>query len=153
ALPEYMVPLVVVVDGLPVTPNGKLDRRALPAPAAAPAGHEPPDGEIEELVAAVWCAVLGVGGVGRHDDFFALGGHSLSATRVAARLRQALALELPLHTLFEQRTVAALAAAVETALLADIAASTADDALTPSSTTASTSPTSFVAHAPQGETS
>ncbi|MET9931008.1 MULTISPECIES: amino acid adenylation domain-containing protein [unclassified Streptomyces] len=153
ALPEYMVPLVVVVDGLPVTPNGKLDRGALPAPAAAPAGHEPPDGEIEELVAAVWCAVLGVGGVGRHDDFFALGGHSLSATRVAARLRQALALELPLHTLFEQRTVAALAAAVETALLADIAASTADDALPPSSTTASTSPTSFVAHAPQGETS
>ncbi|MGW5285223.1 amino acid adenylation domain-containing protein [Streptomyces collinus] len=159
-LPEYMVPLVVVVDGLPVTPNGKLDRRALPAPAAAPAGHEPPDGEIEELVAAVWCAVLGVEGVGRHDDFFALGGHSLSATRVAARLRQSLALDLPLHTLFEQRTVAALAAAVEAALLADIAASTADDALPPadgarpsSSATASPSPTSFVVHASQGETS
>ncbi|MFF3847789.1 amino acid adenylation domain-containing protein [Streptomyces sp. NPDC002328] len=162
SLPEYMVPLVVVVDALPVTPNGKLDRRALPAPTAAPSGHEPPDGEIEELVAAVWSAVLGVEDVGRHDDFFALGGHSLSATRVAARLRQSLALELPLHMLFEQRTVAALAVAVETALLADIAASTADDALplmspisptAPTAPTSSTSLTSSVAHASQGETS
>ncbi|MER5975222.1 amino acid adenylation domain-containing protein [Streptomyces sp. NPDC001857] len=165
SLPEYMVPLVVVVDALPVTPNGKLDRRALPAPTAAPAGHEPPDGEIEELVAAVWRAVLGVEAVGRHDDFFTLGGHSLSATRVAARLRQSLALELPLHTLFEQRTVAALAAAVETALLEDIAASTADEALplmsatpampptSPMSSTSSTSLTSSVAHVSQGETS
>ncbi|MFC5955327.1 amino acid adenylation domain-containing protein [Streptomyces pratens] len=146
-LPEYMVPLVVSVDALPVTPNGKLDRRALPAPAAAPVGHEPPNGEIEELVATVWRAVLGIEEIGRHDDFFVLGGHSLSATRVAARLRQALALELPLHTLFEQRTVAALAAAVETALLADIAAATPDDALT------AVLPTSPVAHAPQGEIS
>ncbi|MFD4790914.1 phosphopantetheine-binding protein, partial [Streptomyces sp. NPDC058459] len=162
SLPEYMVPLVAVVDALPVTPNGKLDRRALPAPAAAPTGHEPPDGEIEELVAAVWSAVLGVEGVGRHDDFFALGGHSLSATRVAARLRRSLAFELPLHTLFEQRTVAALAAAVETALLADIAASTPDDALPPASATppvrptpptSSPSHTASVAHASQGETS
>ncbi|MFJ9737029.1 amino acid adenylation domain-containing protein [Streptomyces sp. NPDC101166] len=156
SLPEYMVPLVVVVDALPVTANGKLDRRALPAPTAAPTGHEPPDGEIEELVAAVWRTVLGVEAIGRHDDFFALGGHSLSATRVAARLRQSLALELPLHTLFEQRTVAALAAAVETALLDDIAASTADDALplmSPTSPTSSTSLTSSVAHASQGETS
>ncbi|WP_157876725.1 non-ribosomal peptide synthetase [Streptomyces graminilatus] len=158
-LPEYMVPLVMAVDALPVTPNGKLDRRALPAPAAAPTGHEPPDGEIEELVAAVWQAVLGIADVGRHDDFFALGGHSLTATRVAARLRQSLALELPLHTLFEQRTVAALAAAVETALLADIAASTADDAHPPMSFASGTAPasdtstTSFVTHAAQGETS
>ncbi|MEU7062352.1 amino acid adenylation domain-containing protein [Streptomyces sp. NPDC046161] len=129
ALPEYMVPLLVVVDGLPVTANGKLDRKALPAPAseAAPTGYEPPAGETEEFVALVWGAVLDRAGIGRHDDFFALGGHSLSATRVAARLRQALGLELPLHTLFEHRTVAALAAAVETALFADIAA-TADDA-------------------------
>ncbi|MFD2122496.1 amino acid adenylation domain-containing protein [Streptomyces cirratus] len=129
ALPEYMVPLLLVVDGLPVTPNGKLDRKALPAPASgsAPTGHEPPAGETEEFVALVWEAVLDRTGVGRHDDFFALGGHSLSATRVAARLRQALGLELPLHTLFEHRTVAGLAAAVETALFADIAA-TADGA-------------------------
>lgn len=129
SLPEYMVPLLVVVDGLPVTPNGKLDRKALPAPAseAAPTAHEPPVGETEEFVAHVWQAVLDRTDIGRHDDFFAIGGHSLSATRVAARLRQALGLELPLHTLFEHRTVAGLATAVETALFADIAA-TADDA-------------------------
>ncbi|WP_327169301.1 non-ribosomal peptide synthetase [Streptomyces subrutilus] len=123
SLPEYMVPVLVVVDGLPVTANGKLDRRALPAPAAAPggaSGYEPPAGETEELVAMVWAAVLDAPRIGRHDDFFALGGHSLSATRVAARLRQSLGLDLPLHTLFEQRTVAALAAAVETALLAEL---------------------------------
>lgn len=120
-LPEYMVPLPMLVDGLPVTANGKLDRRALPAPAAAPAaGHEPPEGETEELVALVWASVLDVPRIGRHDDFFALGGHSLSATRVAARLRQSLGLDLPLHTLFEQRTVAALAGAVEAVLLAEL---------------------------------
>ncbi|MFD8637329.1 amino acid adenylation domain-containing protein, partial [Streptomyces sp. NPDC059656] len=106
SLPEYMVPVLVVVDGLPVTANGKLDRRALPAPAAAAAtGYEPPAGETEELVAMVWASVLDAPRIGRHDDFFALGGHSLSATRVAARLRQSLGLDLPLHTLFEQRTV------------------------------------------------
>ncbi|MFB7785592.1 amino acid adenylation domain-containing protein [Streptomyces vinaceus] len=140
SLPEYMVPVLVVVDGLPVTPNGKLDRRALPAPAAAAAtGYEPPAGETEELVAMVWASVLDVPRIGRHDDFFTLGGHSLSATRVAARLRQSLGLDLPLHTLFEQRTVAALAIAVETVLLAELdaepapfAATDATDATVPS---------------------
>ncbi|WP_405527572.1 amino acid adenylation domain-containing protein [Streptomyces avidinii] len=127
SLPEYMVPVLVVVDGLPVTANGKLDRRALPAPAATAAatGYEPPAGETEELVAMVWASVLDAPRIGRHDDFFALGGHSLSATRVAARLRQSLGLDLPLHTLFEQRTVAALATAVETVLLAELEAEAA----------------------------
>ncbi|CAM5312887.1 amino acid adenylation domain-containing protein [Streptomyces avidinii] len=127
SLPEYMVPVLVFVDGLPVTANGKLDRRALPAPAATAAatGYEPPAGETEELVAMVWASVLDAPRIGRHDDFFALGGHSLSATRVAARLRQALGLDLPLHTLFEQRTVAALAVAVETVLLAELEAEAA----------------------------
>ncbi|MFG2977291.1 amino acid adenylation domain-containing protein [Streptomyces sp. NPDC048331] len=135
SLPEYMVPVLVVVDGLPVTPNGKLDRRALPAPAAAAAatGYEPPAGETEELVAMVWASVLDVPRIGRHDDFFALGGHSLSATRVAARLRQALGLDLPLHTLFEQRTVAALAIAVETVLLAELESEPAPFAATDAS--------------------
>lgn len=131
SLPEYMVPVLVVVDGLPVTPNGKLDRRALPAPAAAAAtGYEPPAGETEELIAMVWASVLDAPRIGRHDDFFVLGGHSLSATRVAARLRQSLGLDLPLHTLFEQRTVAALAIAVETVLLAELEAEPAPFAAT-----------------------
>ncbi|WKD31359.1 non-ribosomal peptide synthetase [Streptomyces xanthophaeus] len=132
SLPEYMIPVLVVVDGLPVTANGKLDRRALPAPATAAAatGYEPPAGETEELVALVWASVLDAPRIGRHDDFFALGGHSLSATRVAARLRQSLGLDLPLHTLFEQRTVAALATAVETVLLAELEAETAPFAAT-----------------------
>ncbi|MFE2875049.1 amino acid adenylation domain-containing protein [Streptomyces roseus] len=131
SLPEYMVPVLVVVDGLPVTPNGKLDRRALPAPAAVAAtGYEPPAGETEELIAMVWASVLDAPRIGRHDDFFVLGGHSLSATRVAARLRQSLGLDLPLHTLFEQRTVAALAIAVETVLLAELEAEPAPFAAT-----------------------
>ncbi|MFG2234785.1 amino acid adenylation domain-containing protein [Streptomyces sp. NPDC048723] len=146
SLPDYMVPVLVVVDGLPVTANGKLDRRALPAPAAATAatGYEPPAGETEELVALVWASVLDAPRIGRHDDFFALGGHSLSATRVAARLRQSLGLDLPLHTLFEQRTVAALATAVETVLLAELEAEPA-----PFATTADAVPSLVL----QGETS
>ncbi|NBM15846.1 non-ribosomal peptide synthetase [Streptomyces sp. GC420] len=119
-LPEYMVPAVVVVDDLPLTPNGKLDRRALPAPAAPADRYAPPATETEELVAELWADVLGVAAIGRHDSFFDLGGHSLGATRVMARLRHALGLELPLHTLFDHPTVAGLAEAVEEALLAEL---------------------------------
>ncbi|MER7759883.1 amino acid adenylation domain-containing protein [Streptomyces sp. NPDC097619] len=174
-LPEYMVPLVVPVPALPVTANGKLDRAALPAPEDPTASADrrgdggPPEGETEELVAAVWRSVLGVDRVARHDDFFALGGHSLSATRVAARLRQALFLELPLHTLFEHRTVAGLAAAVETALLAELADGTdpadpgadpygpvgtgAPDSSAPADLLVSAAPVSGGALAPQGDLS
>ncbi|MGW7045747.1 amino acid adenylation domain-containing protein [Streptomyces avermitilis] len=119
-LPEYMVPAVVVVDDLPLTPNGKLDHRALPALAAQAAHHEPPATETEELVADLWADVLGVQVIGRHDSFFDLGGHSLSATRVMSRLRHSLDLELPLHTLFDHPTVAGLAGTVEAALLEEL---------------------------------
>ncbi|MGX1546544.1 amino acid adenylation domain-containing protein [Streptomyces adustus] len=119
-LPDYMVPAVVVVDDLPLTPNGKLDRRALPAPAAPADRYAPPADETEELVAELWADVLGVPLIGRHDSFFDLGGHSLGATRVMARLRHSLGLELPLHTLFDHPTVAGLAGAVEAALLAEL---------------------------------
>ncbi|QNP74887.1 amino acid adenylation domain-containing protein [Streptomyces roseirectus] len=114
-LPEYMVPALVVVDDLPLTPNGKLDQRALPAPPGdAPREHTAPDGPTEETVAAVWAEVLGVERVGRDDDFFALGGHSLRATRAVSRLSGRLGTEIPLRTLFEHPVLHRFAAAVDT---------------------------------------
>ncbi|MFN4934006.1 phosphopantetheine-binding protein, partial [Bradyrhizobium sp.] len=99
-LPDYMVPSAYVhLELMPLTPNGKLDRNALPAPegtAFAVQAYEPPQGEIEEAVARIWAELLGVERIGRHDNFFALGGHSLLAIQVVSRLRQALALEAAL---------------------------------------------------------
>ncbi|WP_342381799.1 non-ribosomal peptide synthase/polyketide synthase [Myxococcus stipitatus] len=113
-LPAHMVPAAfVVLESLPLTPNGKLDRRALPVPEAgasgAAVGHEPPATPTEELLAAIWAEVLRVERVGRHDDFFALGGHSLVATQVVARLRSSLGVEVPLRALFEAPTLEGLA--------------------------------------------
>ncbi|HEU4733061.1 MAG TPA: amino acid adenylation domain-containing protein [Kofleriaceae bacterium] len=111
-LPDYMVPSTFVqLSQLPLTANGKVDRRALPAPqveAVLPDAHEPPAGEHERAVAAIWSELLGVPRVGRHDHFFELGGHSLLATRVISRLRR-LAPDLPLRAVFERPTVASLA--------------------------------------------
>src|SRR6185295_13958609 len=111
-LPEAMLPgAYVFLPALPVTPNGKVDRAALPAPAEAVvgAGYVAPRTPIEELVAQTWAGVLGVERVGVQDNFFELGGHSLLATQVVSRLRQALQVELPLRILFETPTVAGLA--------------------------------------------
>jgi len=115
-LPEYMVPAaVVVLDALPLNANGKVDRKALPAPrwSAAADGFAAARTPVEELVAAIWAELLGVGRVGVHDDFFALGGHSLLATQALSRVRRSFAVELPLARLFAAPTVAELAAAVE----------------------------------------
>ncbi|HEX8275451.1 MAG TPA: amino acid adenylation domain-containing protein, partial [Longimicrobiaceae bacterium] len=118
ALPEYMVPSAIQpLDELPLTPSGKVDRRALPAPGVRPegaaAGYEAPRTAGEARLARVWEEVLGTGPVGIHDDFFALGGHSLLATRVASRVRALLGIELPLHAVFEAPTLAALAARLD----------------------------------------
>ncbi|MEV8097872.1 amino acid adenylation domain-containing protein [Kitasatospora sp. NPDC085879] len=115
-LPKQYVPsLIGLVDSLPRTSTGKLDRRALPDPLAlalAQQGHTEtaPATPAEATVAALWAELLGLPAIGVHDDFFALGGHSLMATRAATRTREALGVELPLAWIFESPTVAALCA-------------------------------------------
>ncbi|KPY53887.1 Syringopeptin synthetase A, partial [Pseudomonas syringae pv. solidagae] len=114
-LPDYMVPAAYVqLDALPLTANGKLDRKALPAPDAQSLishGYEAPQGELETLLASIWADVLKVEQVGRHDHFFELGGHSLLAVTLIERMRQ-VGLSADVRVLFSQPTVAALAAAV-----------------------------------------
>jgi len=119
-LPEYMIPSAfVVLESLPLTPSGKVDRRALPAPDGArpelEAVYVAPRTPMEELLANIWAQVLGIGRVGVHDNFFELGGHSLLATQLISRLHEAFQVELPLRDLFESPTVAALAECVEEA--------------------------------------
>ncbi|MET8799253.1 amino acid adenylation domain-containing protein [Nocardia sp. NPDC004568] len=118
-LPEYMVPeALVVVEELPLTAHGKLDRDALPVPAVAGrAPYTAPAGRVETVVAEVFADLLGVEDVGAEDDFFVLGGNSLTATRAVARINKALSAELAVHELFEAPTVAALAARVVPAVL------------------------------------
>jgi len=111
-LPDYMVPAAwTVLEAMPLTPSGKIDRRALPEPAAATeaSGHVAPRTPAEEVVAGIWEEVLGTR-PGMEDDFFTVGGHSLRATQVVARIREAFGIELPLRALFEAPTVAGLAA-------------------------------------------
>ncbi|HWE39204.1 MAG TPA: amino acid adenylation domain-containing protein [Isosphaeraceae bacterium] len=116
-LPAYMVPAAFVpLDALPLTPHGKVDRRALPEPVAGDrhaAAFVAPRTPTEEVVAGIWAGLLGLDRVGVRDDFFALGGHSLLATRVASRLRSAFGVELPLRALFEATTVEALATRID----------------------------------------
>ena len=98
-----MVPAAyVALEALPLTPNGKLDRKALPPPddeAFARAVYEPPQGEVEETLAAIWADLLGLDRVGRHDNFFELGGHSLLAVQLIERMRR-LGLQADVRALF-----------------------------------------------------
>jgi amino acid adenylation domain-containing protein len=116
-LPEYMVPSAfVVLDAFPLTPNGKLDRKALPAPDQnRPALDETftaPRTPVEELLTQIWSDVLKVDKVSIHDNFFDLGGHSLLATQLVSRVRDAFQMDIPLRTLFEKPTVEELAIAI-----------------------------------------
>ncbi|WP_158102566.1 non-ribosomal peptide synthetase [Lentzea kentuckyensis] len=120
-LPEYMVPAVFQsIDAIPLTANGKLDQRALPAPAAAADEFVPPSTPAEEVIASVWTEVLGIERISVHDSFFDLGGHSVLAIRMTARLQEEFDLDLSVRTVFEQRTIHGLAAAVEDAIRAEI---------------------------------
>jgi amino acid adenylation domain-containing protein len=117
-LPAPLVPsALVVLDALPLNAHGKIDRRALPAPAALDPlpGFAAPVGDTERAVAAAWGEVLGIPGVSADADFWALGGHSLLAMQVLSRIRQRLGAELPVRALFDAPTVRALAAAVDAA--------------------------------------
>ncbi|MCE0537829.1 amino acid adenylation domain-containing protein [Kineosporia rhizophila] len=122
-LPEYMVPAVFVpIPELPLGPNGKLDRAALPAPDSARLApvtvYQAPRDGTEELLASIWAGLLNVERVGVADNFFDLGGHSLLATQVMSRVRSTFDIEIPLAALFDRPTVAGLAEAVREALAA-----------------------------------
>jgi amino acid adenylation domain-containing protein len=112
-LPDYMIPSgFVFLDAIPLAPNGKVDRNALPSvelsPADANPGYVRPRDRIEQIVADAWSEVLGIEKVGIFDHFFELGGHSLSATRLIARLKSAFQMDLPLSSIFIEPTVAGL---------------------------------------------
>ncbi|WP_164021874.1 non-ribosomal peptide synthetase, partial [Pyxidicoccus trucidator] len=116
-LPEYMVPSAfVALEALPLTFNGKLDRKALPAPdgaLSASSEYVAPRNETEQRLAALWSEVLRVERVGIHDNFFTLGGHSLLATQVISRIRTSFGVDLPISALFESPTLEALAASID----------------------------------------
>jgi amino acid adenylation domain-containing protein len=117
-LPDYMIPAAfVALDGWPLTTSGKVDRRALPAPevsdAATLADAPGARSAVEEIVAGIWCEVLGHARVGVSDNFFEIGGHSLLATQVMSRLREAFQTELPLSRFYESPILSELASAIE----------------------------------------
>jgi amino acid adenylation domain-containing protein len=120
-VPGYMIPAAfVVLDEWPLLPNGKIDRRALPAPETPSAAAEPTGARtpFEEIIAGIWREVLRREAIGVHDSFFELGGHSLLATQVVSRVRESIGMDIPLKALFEHTTVTALAAHVEGLLAA-----------------------------------
>jgi acyl carrier protein len=114
-LPQYMVPAAfIVLNEMPLTPNGKVNRKALPAPDwGAEQQFVAPDTPTEKLLAEIWQNVLRIEKIGIQDNFFILGGHSLLATQLIARIRQEFNLELPLIYIFDYPSIASLAVAIE----------------------------------------
>ncbi|MFE3784248.1 phosphopantetheine-binding protein, partial [Amycolatopsis sp. NPDC059090] len=121
SLPDYLVPSVfVALDRLPVSANGKLDRRALPAPRAAETGHVEPRTETERALAGIWAEVLGADRVGTQDSFFALGGDSLRSLHISAKASALFDVRLTPADVLAARTVAALAETVEDLVLSEL---------------------------------
>jgi acyl carrier protein len=121
-LPDYMIPAAfVVLERFPLTPNGKLDRKALPAPDMAQnaTAYIAPTSDLEAALCAIWQELLGVERVGMNDDFFKLGGHSLLAIRMLTQVRQQLGVAVALNGVFGEPTVAGLARVIETLQLTD----------------------------------
>ncbi len=118
-LPDYMVPAAYVqMERMPLTANGKLDRKALPMPEGnvyAVRTYEAPNGEVETGLVGIWADLLNVGRIGRQDNFFELGGHSLLAMQVTARIRRIFEVELAVRSVFEAPTIASLALEVQKA--------------------------------------
>ncbi|PYS22683.1 MAG: hypothetical protein DMF72_12540 [Acidobacteria bacterium] len=118
-LPDYMVPgAFVLLDSIPLTPNGKVNRQALPAPDSTrpklEGAYVAPRNPVEESLGVIWAEVLGIKQIGIHDDFFTeLGGHSLLATQLISRIRNTFEVELPLRHLFESPTIAGLAEIID----------------------------------------
>jgi natural product biosynthesis luciferase-like monooxygenase protein len=119
-LPDYMLPsALVMLEAMPLTPNGKIDRKALPAPNASRGtiGYVAPGTATEEKLAAIWGAVLKLDKVGIHDNFFEIGGHSLLVTQLIARITEQFNLQLSLRDLFQAVTVSDMAALIDSELL------------------------------------
>jgi acyl carrier protein len=120
-LPDYMIPSAYVrLDAWPLTPNGKLDRKALPAPdatAVASRAYEAPIGEVEHAIASIWQELLGLEQVGRHDHFFELGGHSLLAVQVVVRIQEVFNVKVSLKDMFESKSIVELGQFVSSAQL------------------------------------
>ncbi|ARO86883.1 non-ribosomal peptide synthetase [Nitrosospira lacus] len=115
-LPDYLIPAVfVVLEELPITPSGKINRLALPVPETSDDNFAPPRTIAETKLAAIWRQVLAIEHIGVHDNFFSIGGHSLFATQVISRLRDEFGVELPLQQIFERPTIAGLALAIAAA--------------------------------------
>ncbi len=117
-LPDYMVPAFFIpLTEIPLTPNGKVDRKALPEPDYDFAGHRgkfvAPRNDDEQMLADIWCEILNIDKVGIHDNFFEIGGHSLLATQMMSRIRDKFEVEPPLSALFEAPTIATLVLAIE----------------------------------------
>ncbi|MCP5015771.1 MAG: amino acid adenylation domain-containing protein [Ketobacter sp.] len=124
-LPLHMVPTAyILIDALPMNANGKVNRQALPKPAAAALPslpYAPPQTPFEEIMVTIWQAVLGKEQVGINNNFFDLGGHSLLATQIISRVRDQFEVDLPVRALFEHATIAALSACVEAIMMAELA--------------------------------